>query len=194
MKATSLTLLQSASSGSELAWERLNAIYRPFVYGWFRYRCLAHEAAEDLTQEVMLVVARELPRFEHLGRAGSFRGWLRQIASFEELAYRRKMSRRRDAVGGTDFHDWLQELADGGASLELRWNQQHDRHVLTRLLAEVSADFDDRTMRVFQRLAVDGAEPSEVAGELEMSIGAVYAAKSRVVRRLRAEAAELLGD
>jgi DNA-directed RNA polymerase specialized sigma24 family protein len=34
---------------------------------------------DDLVQEVLGVVVRELPRFDHAGRPGSFRAWLRAV-------------------------------------------------------------------------------------------------------------------
>jgi len=194
MKTTSLTLLSSIETGSDDAWARLDAIYRPFVYRWFRRRSISHEAAEDLTQDVMLVVARELPNFEHSGRPGAFRTWLRRITLFEEKAYWRKMSLRGQPVGGTDFHETLQELGDAGSELTRLWEQQHDRHVLQKLLSDISPDFDPKTMQAFRRLAIDDTPPQQVADELGMSVGAVYTAKSRVVRRLRAVAEGLVDD
>jgi DNA-directed RNA polymerase specialized sigma24 family protein len=40
---------------------------------------LPRSDADDLAQEVMLVIVREMPHFEHSGRKGAFRNWLRMI-------------------------------------------------------------------------------------------------------------------
>lgn len=53
------------------------AIYRPFIYGWLRRHSASHQDAEDLTQEVLTILVRELPGFSHSGRVGAFRRWLR---------------------------------------------------------------------------------------------------------------------
>jgi hypothetical protein len=49
-------------------------------------------------------------------------------------------------------------------------------------------------MQAFRRLALDGATGVEAAGELALSIGAVYTAGSRVLRRLREVALGLIDD
>ena len=53
-------------------WNRLQGIYRPLIHRWLvRVPGLGVEA-DDLAQEVFVVVIRELPRFERQ-REGSFR-------------------------------------------------------------------------------------------------------------------------
>lgn len=52
--------------------------------------------------------------------------------------------------------------------------------------------YEGWTWRAFWRVAVDGCSPADVADELDMSVNAVYIAKSRVLRRLREELGDLL--
>ena len=59
-------------------------------------------------------------------------------------------------------------------------------------LAEL--EFEPTTVRAFRRLALEGASGSEAAGELGLSLAAVYAARSRVLRRLRELAEGLLDE
>ena len=59
------------------------------------------------------------------------------------------------------------------------------------LLSLVQGDFEPRTWQAFWRTAVDNLPAREVAGELGMTVGAVYMAKSRVLARIRQELAEL---
>ena len=46
-------------------------------------------------------------------------------------------------------------------------------------------DFEERSWRAFWQTAVDGHSAKEVARELNMSVGAVYTAKSRVLDRMK---------
>ncbi len=57
--------------------------------------------------------------------------------------------------------------------------------MLNRLLDEVAVEFEPPTMQAFRRQALDGLAAEAVAGELNISVGAVYTAKSRVLQRLR---------
>jgi hypothetical protein len=48
------------------------------------------------------------------------------------------------------------------------------------------------TLQAFRRLALDGVSGAEAAKELGLSVAAVYAAKSRVLARIRQEAEGLI--
>jgi len=54
-------------------------------------------------------------------------------------------------------------------------------------VAVVQAEFEVRTWQAFWQTTVEQQRPADVAAALGMNVGAVYMAKSRVLRRLRAE-------
>ena len=54
-------------------------------------------------------------------------------------------------------------------------------------------DFTPTTWEAFRRFGVDGVPAGQVAEELGLSENAVILAKSRVLKRLREEAGDLLG-
>ena len=66
--------------------------------------------------------------------------------------------------------------------------------MLRCLLELAELEFEPSTMRAFRRVALEGASGSDAAAELGLSVAAVYAARSRVVRRLRELALGLLDD
>ena len=55
-------------------------------------------------------------------------------------------------------------------------------------------EFTPSTWEAFWRTAVEGRRPAEVAAELDLSTGAVYIARSRVLARLRQRIEELGND
>lgn len=57
------------------AWAQFVARYGPLVYGWARRHRLQNADAEDVTQTVLLKVARSMPGFDY-DPARSFRAWL----------------------------------------------------------------------------------------------------------------------
>src|SRR5260370_5830965 len=67
MDATSLSLLERARGRVNQAWDRLVALYQPLIYNSLRSHGLPHHAAEEVTQQVLLVVFRELEDFTHPG-------------------------------------------------------------------------------------------------------------------------------
>jgi RNA polymerase sigma-70 factor (ECF subfamily) len=184
MPATSATLLQRLRDGrDDAAWERLVHLYTPLVRGWL-YRHLPQAAdVDDLTQQVFAVVVEKLPAFEHSGRVGSFRAWLRGIC----VNRLRMFWRSRPQGVGPDPEPLLRQLEDPHSDLSRQWDREHDQHVARQLLALIEPEFKPPTWRAFRLLVLDGQEPETVAAELGLSVNAVFIAKSRVLRRLREE-------
>ncbi|MFO0810194.1 MAG: sigma-70 family RNA polymerase sigma factor [Gemmataceae bacterium] len=185
MDITSVSLLERLRRTPDpAAWQRLIDLYEPFVRGCLgRDPALANDA-DDLTQDVMAALVRELPRFERQ-RDGSFRAWLRTVAANRVRQWGRD---RRPAIGP----DALADVPDPSAGLSARWDADHDCHVLRRLLELIEPEFSRPVWQAFRRLALDGASAAEVAVELGTTENAVLLSKSRVLRRLREEAAGLV--
>jgi RNA polymerase sigma-70 factor (ECF subfamily) len=153
---------------------------------------LPHDATEELTQDVLMSVFRGLGTFAHPGQPGAFRGWLRVITANRGRAYWRVDQPR--AAGGSDFHERMQQLEDPHSALSQQWDREHDQHIVRHLLEQLDGEFPARTMQAFRRQVLDGAAAGTVAVELDMTVGAVYLAKSRVLARLRKEAGGLVAD
>ena len=193
MTATSASLLDRIKDDPQSpGWQRLVELYEPLVRGWLRRQRLVESDADDVVQEVMSVVARRLGDFEHNGRVGAFRTWLRTITVNCLRDHWRSGRRRATATGDSDFQQLLAQLEDPASSLSAAWDQDHDRHVTRQLLEVLRDDFEPTTWRAFQRTALDGASAAQTATELGISSNAVFIAKSRVLARLRQEAAGLI--
>jgi RNA polymerase sigma-70 factor (ECF subfamily) len=193
MKETRQSLLFRAQTGEEAAWKDLTDLYRPLILGWLGRHGVPPTDLEDLTQDVLLSVVKHLPTFEHSGRLGAFRSWLRTIVCSRMTDYWRGAGVSAHASGGSGATAALEQIADPDSGLNRQWDEEHDRYVLGCLLDLVDEEFEPPTLRAFRRLALDGASGAEVARELGLSVAAAYVAKSRVLRRIR-QVAEGLVD
>jgi RNA polymerase sigma-70 factor (ECF subfamily) len=169
---------------------RLRVIKPPLIRRWLARVPGLGDEADDLAQEVFLVVVRELPRFERR-REGSFRAWLRQVTVNRTRSHWRRR-RRRPAVGLDPAIGFLDRLEAPSGDLAREWDRDHDRHVFDRLLAIVEPDFHPTTWEAFRRFALDGRPAAQVAEDVGLTENAVLQAKSRILKRLRAEAGDLL--
>lgn len=192
MVDTSLSLLLRAGTGDQVAWEQLDALYRPLIRGWLARNQVDPQEAGDLTQDVLFAVARGIDRFQHAGPAGSFRGWLRTITVNRAREFWRAGRLRTPAAGGDAFLKVVEELADPTSGVSAAWDREHDELVLRQILERVTAEFEPQTMKAFRKVTFEGCSGSEAAAELGMTVAAVYAAKSRILSRLRTEAGGLL--
>jgi RNA polymerase sigma-70 factor (ECF subfamily) len=193
MTPTSVSLLDRLKAAGPDAsdWNRLQGIYLPLITRWLGRVPGLGDEADDLAQEVFVVVIREIPRFQRQ-REGSFRAWLRQVTVNKVRTHRRRRN-RRPTVGVDATDGFLNSLADPNGELAREWDMDHDRHVFEKLLAVVQSDFNSTTWEAFRRFAVDGLPAAVVAEELGLSVNAILQAKSRILKRLREEAGDLLG-
>src|SRR2546428_3898577 len=80
MPETSASLLQRLRDQPDSdAWRRLVYVYTPLLAQWVGRYGLQSSDMDDLIQDVLTVVVRELPQFQHNQRTGAFRRWLRTI-------------------------------------------------------------------------------------------------------------------
>jgi RNA polymerase sigma-70 factor (ECF subfamily) len=187
-------LLRLRDSQDERAWAEFLEIYGPLVRRLAMRRGLQEADAADLTQEVFRVVAMAIDRWDPNPARGSFRGWLFRIA--RNLMVNLLEAQRRDprGTGDSEFQALLEQqpVPDGEASA--LFEGEYRRQLFAWAAERVRGEFRATTWDAFWWVAVEGHDPSAVAGRLGISDGAVYVAKSRVMARLRRTIEQLEGD
>ena len=193
MHETSHSLLDRARRQPDSeCWNRLVELYAPLLKSWLTHYQVQDSDSEDLVQEVLLVVARELPSFDHNQQTGAFRSWLRTILVNRLRDFWRSRRYRPIATGDSDFKRRLDELADDASEMSRVWDRQHDDHVVRKVMESIRPQTAKNTWAAFRRQMLDGVSASETARELGISVDSAYAAKSRVLRMLRQEARGLI--
>lgn len=191
---TSVSLLErlKAAPPDDPQWRRLHDIYEPWILHWLKRVPELGAEAHDVAQEVLMIVVKEVPRF-HRGRDGSFRRWLGNVVA-NRLRSHWKKRRRQPWTGleGESCVSFAEQLADPASALSREWDRQHDQFVLDRLMATVRGDFTETTWIAFRRCTLDCEAAAIVAADLGLTVNAVLTAKSRVLKRLREEAAGLI--
>jgi RNA polymerase sigma-70 factor (ECF subfamily) len=194
MDVTRQSLLLRARDGDEDAWVDLSRLYKPLIYGYLRRQSVPEAEQDDLVQEILIAIVRGLPAFEHSGRRGAFRAWLRAIAYNHSCNFWRSPARRTSTLSDTMAEETLLRLEDPDDSLHRFWEDEHDEYVLRCLIDLIELEFEPTTVRAFRRVALEGASGADVATELGITLVAVYAGRSRVLKRLKELAEGLLDD
>jgi RNA polymerase sigma-70 factor (ECF subfamily) len=185
MHTTPVSLLKRLRQPADQdAWCRFVRLYTPLLHFWARRTGLPEGDADDLVQEVFTILAREMPRFEY-DALGSFRGWLRTVAVNQWNAMRR---RRQVTTRPLGTEEPAAANSDPG---ELLAGVEFQQLVYRRALDIMQTDFPGPTWKACKAVVIDGKSAAEVARELGMTIGAVHAARYRVLSRLRQELAGL---
>ena len=187
MNTTRISLLRRVTDGNDFAWSELVSLYQPIIQSWLQRQGIDRQDAEEISQNVFVVVVSKIDSFKHSGQTGAFRTWLRRITAFQIKSYWRSGKFRPQSVGGSRFVEIVHDLEDETSELAQEWERQHDDFILNILLERLKERIGPTTVAAFKRLVLNGDSPEGVAFDLNMTIGAVYSAKSRVLRRLREE-------
>lgn len=184
MNTTSASLLERLRRPGETeAWPRFVQLYTPLLHLWVCRLGVPRQDTADLVQEVLTHLVQQLPHFRYDHRR-RFRGWLWTIT----VNQWRLQHRRRQPIPTTEEVDEA-AVPDGVEALaEVEYHQ----YVTGRALHLMQTEFQPATWKAFWECVAGDRSAAEVAAELGMSVAAVYAAKSRVLRRLREELEGLL--
>ena len=188
---TSLSLLGRASSGDQVAWQRIVQLYGPLVYSWARRAGLQPADAADATQETFAAVSTRLSTFDPNREGATFRGWLWTITRNKAADRVRSQLKQTGARGGSAHLVQLNEVAETAMSAaEYESNPDssiEQQEIVRRALSVMRTNFEATTWQAFWRTVIDGLTPDEAATELSLSRWAVYKARSRVLQCLRTE-------
>lgn len=176
---TPASLLESLRRpGEQEAWKRFVKLYTPLLCHWSRRLGLEGPDLADLVQDVFAILVRKLPEFVYDGQK-SFRGWLWTIT----VNKCREKDRHPSPATLDPTRPLLACLPQAlGPGIE---EAEYRQYLVQRILQIIQAEFAPNTWQAFWQSVVDDRPAQEVAGHLGLSVDAVYAAKSRVLRRLR---------
>jgi RNA polymerase sigma-70 factor (ECF subfamily) len=180
-------LVRLKDSRDDEAWARFVEIYGPLVYEYGRRQGLQDADAADLTQEVLQAVARSAGEFRYDPSRGSFRSWLFTVARTKRINLGVREAKQVHGRGGSEVIRQLDQVTgrDTADAEAAEWERAFEQRLLDWAAGIVRAEFKESTWRAFWRTAFEKQSPQQVAGDLGISVGAVYAAKSRVLARLR---------
>lgn len=187
----SLLLVNIQSLENRDAWSEFVQIYRPVIYRMARRRGMQDADAQDLAQDVLVRVSKAIDRWEP--QAGiRFRHWLRKVASNAIVTAVTK-SKPVEVMGGSVVDQILADTPEvSSAQSELDDECFRERYL--RAAAIVKVDVSPITWAAFEQTVVHGRTCEEAAASLGKSLGTIYAARSRILKRLQVEAQRLEGD
>jgi RNA polymerase sigma-70 factor (ECF subfamily) len=183
-------LVRLRDSTDREAWRLFVDLYGPLVYALGRRHGLQDADAADLTQEVFSSVAAAVRSLHYDPRRGSFRGWLYRVAHNRLLDWHRRCRPGRGS-GDSAMRDLLDRVPAPENPLD-DWDRDYERGVFAWAAERVRVDFRENTWRAFWLTAVEGLSADEAARALNMSLGAVHVARSRVMARLKESVRPLL--
>jgi RNA polymerase sigma-70 factor (ECF subfamily) len=160
------------------------------IYRFARKRGLQDADARDITQRVLWAVARAADRWEPDSKRGRFRGWLATVTRNAVINLIQRESVARGS-GLSAVGELLQETPQASEEMSAAWIYERRCEMFRFAADQVKDDFTEDCWQAFWMTAVEGISGEDAAARLGKTIGAVYAARSRVLAKIRKAVASI---
>lgn len=168
-------LVVAAQGGDRAALEELLARTRPQIYRYVLARLVDRDCAEDVTQEVTMVVVSALPRYVDTGRSPL--AWIFGIAQHKVSEAHRSGGRRRETVV-----DQVPDRRDDRSAPDITVCALETARELTAMLDQLPPPQGE----ILRLRVAAGLSAEETGAVLGMTAGAVRIAQHRALTKLRA--------
>ncbi len=183
-RTTTTTALLDALCASEdgAIWSVFVARYDPILRAVALRLGLGADDAADVSQQTLLEFVRDMRAGRYDRSRGRLRTWIIAIAEHRGRDLLRRIALRRG-----DASDTTLAVLPDRAVLEQVWDDEERKSIAHEAWDSLRAasHFDDRTLRIFELVALRGVPPSAAASEFGVTEQNVYVVKHRVARRLR---------
>ncbi|CAN5358467.1 sigma-70 family RNA polymerase sigma factor [soil metagenome] len=188
---TRLSLVERlADRGDQENWRVFFDTYWKLIYGVSLKAGLSDDEAQDVVQETVITVSRNIDGLKYDPSIGSFKGWLLQITRWRIIDQFRKRKSGDVLLGDDDSRDTavIDRVADpDGFDLEAIWDAEWKESLLTAAMDRVKKKVDPKHYQIFDCYVIKGWAPGKVAKELRVNIAQVYLARHRVGALVRKE-------
>ncbi len=175
---------------NQSSWQEFFDLYWKLIYGVARKAGLADSEAQDVVQEVLVHVAKQMPAFRFDPALGSFKGWLLTKTRWCIIAQLRQRARHPQPVPSDDGDgSTLQpEIPDPAApDMDEAWEREWQQSLFESAFACLKHRVDALKLQVFDFYVRKEFPAEEVAARFSIPVDQVYLIKNRVKEELKKE-------
>ncbi len=174
------------------SWEQFFNTYWRLIYEVALKAGLNEAEAQDVVQETVISVAKQMPDFHYDSTRGKFKGYLLQITRRRIADLVRKRLQANGATGRVPVEmlgeEHLQTVANSGPNhLEAIWESEWERHLFDSAVARVKQQVRPEHYQLFDLYALQKWPLRKITQMLGVNAGQVYLAKHRVGALLKKE-------
>lgn len=177
---------------NEPAWTEFVCAYEPFLTRLVRRLGTPDRHAADVTQHLLIAIAKSVDGWQADGKEASFRRWLGRVARNVVIKFMMRERKQITGQGGSDFLKQLAETRDD--SIDTQQAQRYDQELILWAAELVRGEFRDTSWKAFWATQVEGRSVAEVSQELGVTPGSIYMSRSRIFARIRAHITEVMEE
>ena len=174
------------------SWQQFYTTYRRLIFGFALKHGLSGTEAEEVVQETVITVARNLPEFQYDPTRCSFKTWLFKLTLWRIRDQIRKRHPERASLhrqpGETNRTGTVERIpGPEGEHLTALWEEEWRKDLFERALDKVRAKVDEKQFQIFDLYVLQEWPAKKVARSLGVSRARVYVTKHHVSRLLSRE-------
>jgi len=182
------------------SWHDFFETYWRIIYTAAREAGLADAEAQDVVQETVIAVARNIPNFKYNAAQGSFKGWLLRLTSWRIMDHLRRQQRELKhlampygcGLAGTRLIERIPDPVDPG--LECIWEREWERNLVEAAIDRVKKKVNPKAFQAFDLHVFRNWPVAEVSRALKISKAQVYVIKHRINRLIKKEVKRLVKE
>src|SRR5947209_6482475 len=192
MIATRRSLVERlADWGEQLRWQEFFDTYSKLIYSAARRSDLTDAEAQDVVQETVITVAKNINKLKYDPAVGSFKGWLLQITRWriaDQFRKRAPGNQKRPRTADDRLTATIERIPDSGvADLDEIWEAEWKQNLLDAAITRVKKKVEPKQFQIFDCYVRKEWPAQKVAEQLRVSVGQVYLARHRVGALLKKE-------
>jgi RNA polymerase sigma factor (sigma-70 family) len=172
-------------------WQEFFDTYWKLIYSAARKSGLADAEAQEVVQETVITVAKNIDRLKYDPAVGSFKGWLLQITRWriaDQFRKREPEGAKRPHLQDDRFTATIERVPDSRiVDLDAVWETEWKDNLLEAAIARVKRKIDPKQFQIFDCYVRKEWPAQKVAERLRVSVGQVYLARHRVAALLKKE-------
>jgi len=178
------------------SWRDFFDTYWRLIFNLARKAGLSDAEAQDIVQETVLSVARNIEGFRYDPAVCTFKSWMLQITRWRIANQKKKRQREENRVQNpidtSDETAAIERIGDpAGFDLESIWDEEWKKNLLRAALERVRRRIDPEQFQIFDLHCVEQWPVSKVTSTLGVSAARVYLVKHRVGGLLKKELSRL---
>ena len=175
---------------NEAAWDEFVRAYEPFLVQLVRRQRTPERDVADVTQQLLMAIAKSVDHWSDDGQPASFRRWLGRVARNVSIKFMMRERRQIAGRGGSEFLEQLDRVPD--LDVDEARLRQYDHELIVWTAKQVQQEFRESSWKAFWATQVEGRCVAEVAAELGVSAGSIYMSRSRILNRIRERIGQVL--
>ncbi len=181
----------------QASWKDFFDTYWRLIYSIALKSGLTDSEAQDVVQETIISVAKNIHKFKRDRALGTFKGWLRNLTRWRiaDQLKRRIQSQQKNLVTIGDDADppaEFDQIPDpSGGALDDVWEKEWRANSFDAAVERVKQRVKEEHFQIFELHVIRQWPARRVAAAMDINVGQVYLAKFRVVALIKKEIRKL---